>query len=73
MAVYTSITSKELNNWIKRFNLKDFIDFKGISSGVTNSNYLIHMSNTKYILTIFEQNKICYYNIVLYKFCYNKI
>ena len=58
MAVYTSITSKELNNWIKRFNLKDFIDFKGISSGVTNSNYLIHMSNTKYILTIFEQNKI---------------
>ena len=58
MAVYTSITSNELNNWIKRFNLEEFINFKGISSGVTNSNYLINMSDSKYILTIFEHNKI---------------
>ena len=58
MAVYTSITSNDLNNWIKRFNLEEFINFKGISSGVTNSNYLINMSDSKYILTIFEHNKI---------------
>ena len=58
MAVYTSITAGELKDWIKRFNLKDFINFKGISSGVTNSNYLIYMPESKYILTIFEHNKI---------------
>jgi len=58
MAVYTSINISDLKDWIKKFDLRDLIDFKGISSGVTNSNYLIHMSDSKYILTIFEHNNI---------------
>ena len=32
------------------------VDFKGISSGVTNSNYVIFMPDSNYILTIFEHN-----------------
>ena len=58
MAVYTSITSSDLNNWMKEFNLEEPVKFKGISSGVTNSNYLINMPNSNYILTIFEHNDI---------------
>ena len=58
MAVYTSITSNDLSDWFKKFNVKDFIDFKGISSGVTNSNYVIFMPYSKCILTIFEHNNI---------------
>ena len=58
MAVYTSITSSDLNNWMKEFNLEEPVKFKGISSGVTNSNYLINMPNSNYILTIFEHNHI---------------
>ena len=58
MAVYTSINSKELCDWLERYDFNDFVDFKGISSGVTNSNYLIKMSHSNYILTIFEHNNI---------------
>jgi len=58
MAVYTSINSNDLSEWFKKFNLKGFVDFKGISSGVTNSNYLIIMLDSNYILTIFEHNNI---------------
>jgi homoserine kinase type II len=54
MAVYTSINSSDLSGWFKKFNFKDFIDFKGISSGVTNSNYVIFMPHSKFILTLFE-------------------
>jgi homoserine kinase type II len=58
MAVYTSINSSDLNEWFKKFNFENYIDFKGISSGVTNSNYVIFMPNSNYILTIFEHNHI---------------
>ena len=58
MAVYTSINSSDLNDWIEKFNFKDIVNFKGISSGVTNSNYLIQTAHSNYILTIFEHNNI---------------
>ena len=58
MAVYTSINSDDLSNWMKEFNLEEPVNFKGISSGVTNSNYLITMPDSKCILTIFEHNHI---------------
>ena len=58
MAVYTSINSSDLNDWIEKFNFKDLVNFKGISSGVTNSNYLIQTAHSNYILTIFEHNNI---------------
>ena len=58
MAVYTSINSSDLNEWFKKFNFENYVDFKGISSGVTNSNYVVFMSNSNYILTIFEHNNI---------------
>ena len=52
MAVYTSINSSDLNEWFKKFNFENYIDFKGISSGVTNSNYVIFMPNSNYINVI---------------------
>ena len=57
MAVFTSINFDELSIWLKQFNLGNLIDFQGISSGVTNTNYLITVNNAKFILTIFEDTK----------------
>ena len=58
MAVYTSINKSELQNWLKNFSVGDLKSFKGISSGVTNTNYFVETDTTKFILTIFEQNKM---------------
>ena len=58
MAVYTTINSDDLSNWMKEFNFNEPVNFKGISSGVTNSNYLITIADSNYILTIFEHNHI---------------
>jgi|TARA_B110000014_G_C20120674_1_gene593735 homoserine kinase type II len=70
MAVYTNITLNDLIDWNKEFNLPEIVDFNGISSGVTNSNYLIYMPDSKYILTIFEHNTVeelpFYVNLMTY-------
>lgn len=58
MAVYTSIKISDLHDWLKSFNLGKLEDLKGISAGVTNTNYLISTSQSKYILTLFEHSNI---------------
>ena len=57
MAVFTSISFDELSIWLKQFNLSNLIDFQGISSGVTNTNYLIVVEDARFILTIFEDTQ----------------
>ena len=57
MAVFTSISFDELSIWLKQFNLGNLIDFQGISSGVTNTNYLIVVEDARFILTIFEDTQ----------------
>ena len=56
MAVYTLINKIELLDWLKNFSVGTLKNFKGISSGVTNTNYLVETETDKFILTIFEQN-----------------
>lgn len=58
MAVFTSITFDDLSTWLKQFNLGQLLEFQGISSGVTNTNYLVTTDSNKYILTIFEDTHI---------------
>lgn len=58
MAVYTSINKSELKDWLKNFSIGTLKNFKGISSGVTNTNYFLETDTTKLILTIFEENKL---------------
>ena len=58
MAVYTSINKSELEDWLKNFSIGTLKNFKGISSGVTNTNYFLETDTTKLILTIFEENKL---------------
>ena len=58
MAVYTSIDKSELQGWLTNFFVGTLKDFRGISSGVTNTNYLVETETDKFILTIFEDNKM---------------
>jgi len=58
MAVYTSITKEELKAFLSDFDVGTLQSFDGISSGVTNTNYLITTSLNKYILTVFEHHSM---------------
>ena len=58
MAVYTSLNVSDLNIWLNNFDIDPLVDLKGISAGVTNTNYLISTNQSKYILTIFEHHTI---------------
>ena len=58
MAVYTSITKEELKAFLSDFDVGALQSFDGISSGVTNTNYLVTTSLNKYILTVFEHHSM---------------
>ena len=56
MAVYTEIDSDTLAEFAAQYPLSQIDEFKGITAGVQNSNFLLTTANAKYILTIFESS-----------------
>ena len=55
MAIYTKITSRDIQSIEKNYNLGKIIYFKGIKKGIENTNYLLKTKNQKFILTVFEK------------------
>ena len=56
MAVYTEIDTNTLAEFAAQYPLSQIDEFKGITAGVQNSNFLLTTANAKYILTIFESS-----------------
>ncbi len=57
MSVYTILKNKEFQDIASRYNIGSFMSSKGISDGITNTNYFLDTTNGKYVLTIFEDIK----------------
>lgn len=55
MAVYTRITEQELESRLADFNIGTLQRTEGITDGIENSNYHLHTSQGRYILTLFEK------------------
>mgnify|MGYP001207205892 CR=1 FL=1 len=55
MAVYTKLNKHEIEEIILLYGLKKLQKFSPIEEGIENTNYIIVVDNTKYILTIFEK------------------
>ena len=55
MAVYTKLEHQEVEQFLEQYNINNFKDYKGITEGVENTNYLIKTSEQDYILTIYEK------------------
>lgn len=55
MAVYTHLSHDDIAQFLSHYELGQLVSFEGITSGVTNTNYLIHTVGAKYILTLFEK------------------
>ncbi|SAL74615.1 homoserine kinase [Caballeronia telluris] len=54
MAVFTPVTASQLEDWLQDYDLGDVVDFRGIQSGIENSNFFLTTTHGQYVLTIFE-------------------
>ena len=57
MSVYTRLTKEELEQLLNDYNIGDPIDIQGINEGITNSNFYLQTTKSKYI-TVFEDKSL---------------
>ena len=55
MAVFTAVTDNQLAQWLRDYELGDVVEFRGIQSGIENSNFFLTTTRGEYVLTIFEK------------------
>ena len=55
MAVYTKFEEKNIEEILSNYEIGKLNSFKGIKEGIENTNYLLHVDNKKYILTVYEK------------------
>jgi len=55
MAVYTDISEDELVAFLGEYPVGTLLSYKGIAEGTENSNFLLHTSDSAFILTLYER------------------
>lgn len=55
MAVYTDVSSSQLEEFLTQYDIGELHSAKGIAEGVENSNYLITTDDGPFILTLYEK------------------
>jgi homoserine kinase type II len=55
MAVFTALTRDDVIQFLSHYALGNLREFRGISSGIENTNYFVTTDASDYVLTIFER------------------
>lgn len=55
MSVYTRVTADDLRILLADYAIGELEDFRGISAGITNTNYFVDTTTGRWVLTLFEQ------------------
>lgn len=56
MSVYTPVNRSQLDELLSRYSLGEVREFKGIETGIENTNYLLKTQTGNYVLTLFEHH-----------------
>lgn len=56
MSVYTRIEQAELESFLSNYQAGQLSNYKGIQSGIENTNYFVNTNTGKFVLTIFEHH-----------------
>lgn len=55
MAVFTVVTEPDLAQWMRHYDLGEVLAFRGIRSGIENSNFFLTTTQGEFVLTLFEK------------------
>ena len=55
MSVFTKVTHRELQEFLRQYPVGELIGFQGIGEGVENTNYFVDTSDSRWVLTLFER------------------
>lgn len=58
MSVFTTLTLQEVQVLLQDFSIGKITELKGIAAGITNTNYFVVTDEARYVLTIFESNRL---------------
>jgi len=56
MSVFTTLSLDEVRLWLAPFNVGELQTLRGIAAGITNTNYFVETSQSRFVLTVFEKN-----------------
>jgi homoserine kinase type II len=58
MAVYTVVSHQDLGAFLRDYDIGTLLSHEGITQGVSNTNYFITTTTGRYVLTLFEPNRV---------------
>ncbi|MEH3108271.1 MAG: homoserine kinase [Sphingomonas fennica] len=58
MAVFTPVSAEQMADFLSGYDVGTLVSAKGIAEGVQNSNFLVETSERRFILTLYEQERV---------------
>ena len=56
MSVYTSVDRKQIQAFLKRYDIGEAVSLQPVAAGITNTNYLLDTDQGAYVLTLYEHH-----------------